>query len=122
MKIKLLIMKILKNLLTVFLAIIIFSCQPPVESAPEIDLTTYKLNLETAQKLFATFSSEDIDSQKPLLCPGLTHYSPFYGSEPSNVDGFWQRVKHGWIILMKLLTPTQNGSLVLISLANLMVL
>ena len=81
-------MKILKNLLTVFLAVIIFSCQPPVESAPEIDLTTYKLNLETAQKLFATFSSEDIDSQKPLLCPGLTHYSPFYGSEPSNVDGF----------------------------------
>ena len=73
-------MKTFKTLLPVFLANNnIFLCQPPVESAPEIDLTTYNLNLETAQKYFASFSSEDIDSQKPLLCPGLTHYSPFYG-------------------------------------------
>ena len=43
-------MKILKNL-TLFLVIILLFCPTAVESAPEIDLTTYNLNLATAQKL-----------------------------------------------------------------------
>ena len=71
----------------VLISILLISCQPAVESAPEIDLTNYTLNLANAQKFFAAFSSEDIDSQKPLLCPGVTHYSPFYGSEPSKTEG-----------------------------------
>ena len=36
---------------------------------------------------FITFSSEDIESQKPLLCPGVTHYAPFFGSEPAKFEG-----------------------------------
>lgn len=81
-------MKTLKISTLILITTLLFSCQPAVESAPEIDLTTYNLNLATAQKLFASFSTEDIESQKPLLCPGITHYSPFYGSEPSKMEGF----------------------------------
>ena len=81
-------MKTLKISTFVLITTLLFSCQPAVESAPKIDLTTYNLNLATAQKLFASFSTEDIESQKPLLCPGITHYSPFYGSEPSKFEGF----------------------------------
>ena len=81
-------MKIFKTSILVLIATLLFSCQPTEESVPEIDLTTYNLNLATAQKLFASFSTEDIESQKPLLCPGITHYSPFYGSEPSKIEGF----------------------------------
>ena len=81
-------MKIFKTSTLVLIASLLYSCQPAVESAPEIDLTTYNLNLTTAKKLFETFSTEDIESQKPLLCPGITHYSPFCGSEPSKKEGF----------------------------------
>ena len=81
-------MKIFKITTLILISVLVFSCQPAVKSAPEIDLTTYKLNLATAQKLFASFSSEDLESQKPLLCPGITHYSPFYGSQPSKLEGF----------------------------------
>jgi len=81
-------MKHFKFTTLILISVLVFSCQPAVESASEIDLTTYKLNLATAQKFLAAFSSEDIESQKPLICPGITHYSPFYGSEPSKMDGF----------------------------------
>jgi hypothetical protein len=81
-------MKPFKFTTLIVISVLVFSCQPAVESASEIDLTTYKLNLATAQKFLAAFSSEDIESQKPLICPGITHYSPFYGSEPSKMDGF----------------------------------
>ena len=81
-------MKLFKITTLILISTLLFSCQPAVESAPEIDLTTYNLNLASAQKLIATYSNEDIEGQKPLLCPGVTHYSPFYGSEPSKLEGF----------------------------------
>jgi hypothetical protein len=81
-------MKIFKTSTLTIIAALLFSCQPAVESEPKIDLTIYNLNLDTAKKLFASFSTEDLDSQKPLLCPGITHYSPFYGSKPSKMKGF----------------------------------
>ena len=79
-------MKPFKTLTLVIATTLLFSCQPAVESAPEIDLTTYNLNLATAQKYFASFSTEDLESQKPLICPGVTHYAPFLGSEPANME------------------------------------
>ena len=75
---------------------LLFSCQPAVQSEPEVDLTTYNLNLATAQKFFATFSSEDLEVQKPLLCPGVTHYAPFLGSEPAKMDAMLANSK-GWM-------------------------
>ena len=80
-------MKNLKILSITIAATFLFSCQPPISEEPQVDLTAYNLNLDTAQKFFAAFSTEDIESQKPLLCPGVTHYSPFYGSEPSKTEG-----------------------------------
>ena len=80
-------MKNLKILSIAVAATFMFSCQPPVSEEPQVDLTAYNLNLATAQKFFAAFSTEDIESQKPLLCPGVTHHSPFYGSEPSKTEG-----------------------------------
>ena len=44
-------------------------------------------NLVTAKNSLA-FSSEDAEAQKPLICPGVTHYSPFIGSEGSKYDEF----------------------------------
>ena len=81
-------MKLFKFTILILISVLVLSCEQAVKSTPEIDLTNYKLNLATAQKFLAAFSSEDIESQKPLICPGITHYSPFYGSEPSKMDGF----------------------------------
>lgn len=86
-------MKILKNLLPIIFAIILISCQPPVKEEPKVDLTEYNLNLATAQKYFELFSTEDQESQKPLLCPGVTHYSPFLGSEPVKMEGVLSNAK-----------------------------
>ena len=58
-------MKTFKTLTLVILTTLLFSCQPAVESAPEIDLTTYNLNLATAQKYFASFSTEDLEVKNP---------------------------------------------------------
>jgi len=80
-------MKRLKILSLTLAAVLLFSCQPAVQSEAKVDLSTYNLNLATAQKYFASFSSEDIESQKPLLCPGVTHYAPFFGSEPAKLEG-----------------------------------
>ena len=64
-------MKTLKTLALILIAAVLFSCEPAVQPEPKIDLTSYNLNLATAQKFFASFSTEDIESQKPLLCPEL---------------------------------------------------
>ena len=80
-------MKTLKTLPLILIAAVLFSCEPAVQPEPKIDLTSYNLNLATAQKFFASFSTEDIESQKPLLCPGVTHYDPFLGSEPAKMEG-----------------------------------
>ena len=64
-------MKTLKTLALILIAAVLFSCEPAVQPEPKIDLTSYNLNLATAQKFFASFSTEDIESQKPLLCPGV---------------------------------------------------
>ena len=56
-------MKNLKILSIAVAATFMFSCQPPVSEEPQVDLTAYNLNLATAQKFFAAFSSEDIESQ-----------------------------------------------------------
>ena len=93
---KLFIMKSFKTLSLIVVAGLLFSCQPAVQSEPEVDLTTYNLNLATAQKFFATFSSEDLEVQKPLLCPGVTHYAPFLGSEPAKMDAMLANSK-GWM-------------------------
>ena len=64
------------------------SCNQPVEK-PSSDLNEdYSRNLVTAQKFFELFLTEDIEAQKPLICPGVTHYPPFYGSEPGKYDAF----------------------------------
>ena len=89
-------MKRLKILSLALVVVLLFSCQPAVQSEPEVDLTTYNLNLATAQKFFATFSSEDLEVQKPLLCPGVTHYAPFLGSEPAKMDAMLANSK-GWM-------------------------
>ena len=72
-------MKPFKTLTLVIATTLLFSCQPAVESAPEIDLTTYNLNLATAQKYFASFSTEDLEGQKPLICPGCYSLCPIFG-------------------------------------------
>lgn len=80
-------MKNIKTLSIFIIATVLFSCQPAAKKENQVDLTSYNLNLITAQKFLAAFSSEDIESQKPLLCPGVTYHSPFYGSEPTKTEG-----------------------------------
>ena len=37
-----------------------------------------------------------MDGQIPLICPGVTHYPPFYGAEPGKYDAFVAAGK-GWM-------------------------
>ena len=75
-------------------SLFIISCQ----QAPKVVDTNpnYEKNLATAKKFFELFNSEDLDAQIPLICPGVTHYPPFYGSEPGKYDEFIAAGK-GWM-------------------------
>ena len=111
-------MKTFKTL-TLFLVItLFFSCQPALESAPKIDLTTYNLNLATAQKYFASFSTEDLESQKPSYVQELLIMPHFW---VVNLQ-IWRRcllmARHGWIISTIFRTQIQNGSLEQTTLEN----
>ena len=65
-----------------------FSCNQMIEK-PKININPeYSKNLKTAQTFFKLFFSEDIEAQKPLICPGVTHYPPFYGSQPGKYEAF----------------------------------
>ena len=76
----------------IFLLICIFTlisaCNQPLEKSSSNLNEDYSKNLVTAQKFFELFLTEDIEAQKPLICPGVTHYPPFYGSEPGKYDAF----------------------------------
>ena len=68
--------------------ILAISCNQTVEE-PKVEMNeSYSKNLATAQKFFELFSSEDIEGQIPLICPGVTHYPPFYGAKPGKYDAF----------------------------------
>jgi hypothetical protein len=75
----------MKKILPIFLLFIgfTFSC----DVAPKNNNPDYEVNLATAKKYFELFGSEDLEAQKPLICPGVTHYGPFYGSQPGGYDG-----------------------------------
>ena len=76
--------------LTLLLSILIISisCNQPVEkSTPDVS-EVYSKNLATAQKFFELFLTEDTEAQKPLICPGITHYPPFHGASPVKYEGF----------------------------------
>lgn len=77
-----------KVILLVSLLILGVSCNQAVESATSNANPEYTKNLATAQKFFDLFLTEDIEAQTPLICPGVTHYPPFYGSEPGKYDAF----------------------------------
>ena len=72
-----------KYLILLVVAFIFSSC----ETTPKNNNPKYEANLATAKKYFELFKTEDIEAQKPLICPGVTHHSPFIGSEPANFDG-----------------------------------
>ncbi|MDG2396566.1 MAG: nuclear transport factor 2 family protein [Flavobacteriaceae bacterium] len=78
-------MKIKLFLIPICFIFIFISC---VNNEVEIvdNNPNYDNNLATAKKFFELFASEDIEAQKPLMCPGITHYPPFYGSEPNKFD------------------------------------
>ena len=77
-----------------FFTLILFSCQG-ISNDPKPNLK-YQKNLSTAKKFFELFLTEDLDAQKSLICPGVTHYPPFYGSEPGNYDALVSAGK-GWM-------------------------
>ena len=78
-----------KNLLLNLAALLLlFSCAENTSSGVNATNELYEKNLVTAKKFFELFSSEDTEAQKPLICPGVTHYSPFIGSEGSKYDEF----------------------------------
>jgi len=81
-------------LLLPLFAFVLFSCQ---ETKQEIKPNLkFEKNLATAKNFFELFLTEDIEAQIPLICPGVTHYPPFYGSEPGNYDAFIAAGK-GWM-------------------------
>ena len=75
-------------ILNIFSFLLLFSCAETVTSESITTSEVYEKNLVTAKKFFELFSSEDTEAQKPLICPGVTHYSPFIGSEGSKYDEF----------------------------------
>ena len=79
-------MKKIILLMSIFMMTI--SCNQSVDKPLPAMNEDYQKNLATAQKFFELFHSEDIEAQKPLICPGVTHYPPFYGSEPGKYDAF----------------------------------
>lgn len=64
------------------------SCNQAVEKPTSNITNEYSTNLKTAQTFFKLFLTEDIEAQIPLICPGVTHYPPFYGSEPGKYEAF----------------------------------
>ena len=87
----------MKNIiLFISIIVLISSCNQTGEKASTNLNENYSKNLATAQKFFDLFLTEDIEGQKPLICPGVTHYPPFYGSEPGKYDSFIAAGK-GWM-------------------------
>jgi hypothetical protein len=85
-----------KIFLVSLLLLFAFACNQPVEKAKSNISDEYASNLKTAQTFFELFLTEDLDGQKPLICPGVTHYPPFYGAEPGKYDAFVAAGK-GWM-------------------------
>ena len=87
----------MKNII-LFISILVLtsSCNQTGEKTSTNLNENYSKNLATAQKFFDLFLTEDIEGQKPLICPGVTHYPPFYGSEPGKYDSFIAAGK-GWM-------------------------
>ena len=75
-------------ILSFFVVLVTFSCEVNNQKAENKNDDLYAKNLATAKKFFELFKTEDTEAQKPLICPGVTHYPPFYGSEPVKYDGF----------------------------------
>ena len=76
---------------TIILTICIFviaSCGQPKQETVSNPNPEFENNLATAKKFFALFNTEDLEAQIPMICPGVTHYPPFYGSEPGKYDAF----------------------------------
>ena len=72
------------------------SCNQTVENSSTNLNEDYSKNQATAQKFFELFLTEDIEGQKPLICPGVTHYPPFYGSQPGKYESLIAAGK-GWM-------------------------
>ena len=64
--------KMKKIILLVSVLVLTSSCNQPVEKASTSLNDNYSKNLATAQKFFDLFLTEDIEAQKPLICPGVT--------------------------------------------------
>ena len=75
-------------ILSFFVVLVIFSCEVNEQKVDNKSDDLYVKNLATAKKFFELFKTEDSEAQKPLICPGVTHYPPFYGSQPVKYDGF----------------------------------
>jgi len=87
----------MKKLALLFLSMIFtISCNEAVQKETSSIPNEYASNLKTAQTFFELFFTEDIEAQKPLICPGVTHYPPFYGAEPGKYDAFIAAGK-GWM-------------------------
>ena len=69
------------------------SCDQKAGNSTPDTSALYAKNLATAQKFFELFKTEDMEAQKPLICPGITHYPPFHGSSPVKYDGFMANTK-----------------------------
>ena len=68
----------LKYLIPCFIiAIDTFSCEVNNQKVDDKSNDLYTKNLATAKKFFELFLTEDTEAQKPLICPGVTHYPPF---------------------------------------------
>ena len=87
----------MKNII-LFISILVLtsSCNQTGEKTSTNLNENYSKNLATAQKFFDLFLTEDIEGQKPLICPGVTHYPPFYGcllyTSPSPRDATLSRM------------------------------
>jgi hypothetical protein len=85
-----------KIILALSFFITLSSCNQPTEKPTSNLNEEYSKNLATAKQFFELFLTEDIEAQKPLICPGVTHYPPFYGSQPGKYDAFMASGK-GWM-------------------------
>lgn len=77
-----------KIILALSLIVIASACNQTTEKTTPNLNEDYSKNVATAKQFFALFLSEDIEAQKPLICPGVTHYPPFYGAQPGKYDAF----------------------------------
>lgn len=85
-----------KIFLVLLLVSFAFACNQSVEKPKPNISDEYASNLKTAQTFFELFLTEDLEAQIPLICPGVTHYPPFYGAEPGKYDAFVAAGK-GWM-------------------------